>query len=101
MMDKVPQPTPANENCGKKYGISSSFWRTRRWKWIFSKVPCKKSRLDAGATAALARRRLRPNPGVDADARQPEYRAHVRAGARQPSGLLPVTAGADASGRRH
>jgi len=29
----------------------------------FSKVPCKKSRLDAGAVATLAGRRLRPNPG--------------------------------------
>src|SRR6476661_8434420 len=67
----------------------------------FSKVPCKKSRLDAGATAALARRRPRPNPGVDADARQLEYRADVRAGARQPGRLLPVVAGADAGGRRH
>jgi hypothetical protein len=26
----------------------------RRWRWIFSKVPCKKSRLDASAAAALA-----------------------------------------------
>ena len=44
---------------------------------IFSEVPCKKSRLDARAKVCLAGRRLRPNPGVDADARQPEYRAHV------------------------
>ena len=54
------------------------------WRWIFSKVPCKKSRLDARAAAALARRRLRPNPGGDADARQPEYRADVSAGAGEP-----------------
>jgi len=67
----------------------------------FLKVPCKKSRLDARATAALARRRLRPNPRVDADARQPEYRANVRAGARQPGGLLPVLTGADAGGGKH
>jgi RNA-directed DNA polymerase len=33
--------------------------------------------LDAGATAALARRHLRPDPGADANARQPEYRANV------------------------
>ena len=46
-------------------------------KQIFSKVPCKKSRLDAGATKALARRHLRPDPGADANARQPEYRANV------------------------
>ena len=29
----------------------------------FSKVPCKKSRLDAGPTGTLARRHLRPDPG--------------------------------------
>jgi Transposase len=47
------------------------------WKWIFSKVPCKKSRLDAGRAALLARRHLRANPRVDALARRLEYRAHV------------------------
>jgi transposase-like protein len=43
----------------------------------FSKVPCKKSRLDAGRTTLLARRHLRANPRSDALARQFEYRAHV------------------------
>jgi transposase-like protein len=52
-------------------------WEKRYWKWIFSKVPCKKSGLDARATASLARRPLRPNPGVDVGARQTEYRADV------------------------
>jgi transposase-like protein len=46
----------------------------------FSKVPCKKSKLDARAKAVLARRRLRPSPGDDADARQPQYRADVPTG---------------------
>jgi len=43
----------------------------------FSKVPCKKSRLGARAAEALAGRHLRPDPGADADARQPEHRAYV------------------------
>lgn len=37
---------------------------------IFSKVPCKGSRLDAGTAAVLARWSLRANPGADDDARQ-------------------------------
>src|SRR5208282_4759547 len=67
---------------------------------IFSKVPCKKSRLDASRAAALARRHLRPNPGSDADARQLEYRADVSTGPGQPGRLLPVVAGIAAGGRR-
>lgn len=47
---------------------------------IFSKVPCKKSRLDASGQAALAGRHLRPNPGSSVDARQPQYRAEVLPG---------------------
>jgi transposase-like protein len=58
----------------------------------FSKVPCKKSRLDVRATSNLARRHLRPNPGIDAAARQTEYRADVSVGRSQPSRLVPVTA---------
>ena len=46
----------------------------------FSKVPCKKSRLDARSTVSLARRHLPPNPGSDVDARQLEYRANVSVG---------------------
>src|SRR5216117_3083131 len=63
-------PIPANENSAPKFANSSACWRTRRWRRIFSKVPCKKSRLDARAKMSLAGRRFRPNPGVDADARQ-------------------------------
>ena len=47
----------------------------------FSKVPCKKSRLDASGAGCLARRRLRPNRGNDAVARQSQHRAHVSPGA--------------------
>src|SRR6266852_4809133 len=46
--------------------------KRRSWRWIFSKVPCKKSRLDASATAALAKWHLRPDPRSDVIARQPE-----------------------------
>ena len=63
-------------------------------------MPCKKSRLDARASGNLARRRLRPNPGSDADARQFEYRADVSAGAGQPGRLLSVIAGAGAGAKK-
>ena len=45
-------------------------WPRRCRRWTFSKVPCKKSRLDAGRAKTLARGHLRPNPGNDVDARQ-------------------------------
>jgi hypothetical protein len=66
-------------------------------EWIFSEVPCKKSRLDAGAATVLARRHLRAGPRSDADARQPEYRAHVPVGAGKPCELLSVTERAGAA----
>jgi hypothetical protein len=47
----------------------------------FSRVPCKQSRLDTRSAATVARGRLRPNPGSDVEARQPEYRADVLPGA--------------------
>jgi transposase-like protein len=53
----------------------------------FFKGALQKARLDAGAQTALARRHLRPNPGDDADARQPEYRAYVRVDESQPDQL--------------
>ncbi|MBY0504508.1 MAG: helix-turn-helix domain containing protein [Bryobacteraceae bacterium] len=53
------------------------------WRWSLSRVPCKKSRLDARAVRGLARRHLRPNPGVDDRARQVEYRANVPVGMRK------------------
>src|SRR5260370_6012951 len=68
-------------------------WQRRPWRWIFSKVPCKKSRLDASAAAALAKWHLRPDPRSEVIARQPEDRAHVSDGSGQPPGLLPVAAG--------
>src|SRR5713101_6389057 len=49
----------------------------RRWRWIFSKVPCKKSRPDARRKTELAGWHLRPNARSDVIARQLEYRAHV------------------------
>src|SRR4029453_17471539 len=73
----------------------------KHWKWIFSKVPCKKSRLDARAKPNLARRRLRPNPGVDAHARQLEYRADVPDRPSQSSEFLSFIEGTEAPGRGH
>jgi transposase-like protein len=46
----------------------------------FFKGALQKSRLDARATAKLARRHLGPNPGADVDARQIGYRADVSTG---------------------
>lgn len=40
--------------------------------------------------AGLAGRRLRPDAGSDADARQPGYRANVSAGESEPGGVLPI-----------
>ena len=57
---------------GKEISQLKRLLARRCRRWIFSKVPCKKSRLDAGRAKALARRHLRPNPGSDVDARQPE-----------------------------
>src|ERR1700723_3013213 len=48
----------------------------KTWRWIFSEVPCKKSRLDARRAAGLARRRhLQANRRDDAVARWLERRA--------------------------
>ena len=49
---------------------------TKRWRWIFSEVACRKSRLDASRAVSLARRRL--GQIRDAIARQFEYRANVQ-----------------------
>lgn len=43
----------------------------------FFKGALQKIELGARAAEALAGRHLRPDPGADADARQPQYRAHV------------------------
>src|ERR1700745_23981 len=85
---------------GKKFNSSSGCWPRRPWKWIFSKVPCKKSRLDTRSAATLARRHLRADPGSDVVARQPEYRAHVSVGGREPQKLLPIVEGTTACRRR-
>jgi hypothetical protein len=50
------------------------------------------SRLGARAARSLAGPHLRPDPGCDADARQPEYRANVPVGESEPGGILPILA---------
>src|SRR5215469_16495769 len=84
----------------KKTNSSSGCWRRRPWKWIFSEVPCKKSRLDARRAAKLARRDLRANPRSNAFARQPEYRAHVPLGSGQSQKFLSVAERAATCRRR-
>src|SRR5437016_13093702 len=32
---------PANSSVVDKFFLSNEYWPTRRWKWIFSEVPCK------------------------------------------------------------
>jgi hypothetical protein len=56
----------------------------------FSRVPCKKSRLDARRAAKLARRHLLADPRSDVVASPPEYRAYVRIGTSQPGQFLPI-----------
>src|SRR5215831_5908492 len=67
---------------------------------MFSKVPCKKSRLDARRAASLARRHLRSNSGSDAVARRPKHRAHVSTGGGEPGRLVPLVAGTAGGGGR-
>jgi len=42
----------------------------RHWKWIFSKAPCRQSRLDAARTAQVASWHLRLCPRRDVVARR-------------------------------
>src|SRR5215468_1491835 len=85
----------------KKTNSSSGCWRRRPWKWIFSEVPCKKSRLDARRAAKLARRDLRADPRSNAFARQPEYRAHVPAGSGESQKFLSLAERAATCRRRN
>src|SRR5215469_6534437 len=77
----------------KKTNSSSGCWPRRPWKWIFSEVPCKKSRLDARRAAKLASWDLRTDPRSKIFARQPEYRAHVPVGSGESQKFLPLAAG--------
>src|SRR2546429_4404720 len=79
---------------------SDLFWQRRPWRWIFSKVPCKKSRLDARSAVELARQHLRADPRSNAFARQPEYRTHVPVGAGQSQKFLPLAERAATCRRR-
>src|SRR3981081_2223076 len=97
-----------SRNCGRSRWVKKTpngrrHWQTRLWKWIFSKVPCGKSRLYANSARTLAERHLRPNPGSNATARQAECGADVLFGKGEPCGILPMPetkgtpAGADRS----
>src|ERR1700675_2365386 len=93
--------TRVNPRSAKRSASSSECWPKRLWSWIFSKVPCKKERLDAGRTVSVARRHLRRNPRTDAFARQLKHRAHVSVGRGQPSRFLSFSAGASTGRGRH
>src|SRR6516162_8741061 len=56
----------------------------------FSTLPCKKSRLNAGGAAKLARRNLRADPRSNVFARQSEHRAHVPVASGQSQKFLPL-----------
>ena len=79
----------------------SGCWPRRRWRWIFSKVPCKKSRLDARADATWRDgiydqiRELMSMQGKLSIERM------CQIGGGQPGGLLSVAAGTSAGRRRH
>lgn len=62
----------------------------KRWRTIFSEVPCAGSRKDARRAPRLAPRHLRQHPVVDARARHPKRGADVPTGERQPGQLLPA-----------
>src|SRR6516162_3195204 len=62
---------------------------------------CKKSRLDARAKVGLVGKCRGPNPGVDADARQLEYRADVPHWHGKSCGFLSFTERKDADQRGH
>jgi Transposase len=52
----------------------------KRWKWIFSEVPCGTSKLYAKSARPKAERHLRPNPGSNATAGQSECGTDVSSG---------------------
>ncbi len=66
----------------------------------FSKVPCKRSRLDARTAAALAGRRLRASPGANDHARQPKCGSDVPTGGSEPREFLSFAERASTHGRR-
>src|ERR1019366_3251500 len=68
-------------------------WRKKRWRTIFSKVPCSGSRKDASGAPRLAPQHLRRHPVVDARARRAEGGTDVLFGRGEPSGLLPAVGG--------
>src|SRR3970282_1734531 len=69
--------------------------------WIFSKVPCNKSRRDASSAARPACGHLRPDPGRDVGARRVAARAAVSVSPGEPGGVLSVVAGGPACGGRN
>ncbi|HEX6730602.1 MAG TPA: transposase [Pyrinomonadaceae bacterium] len=75
-VDKGEWPPPQNSRESTLRKEVSQLKRVLADKTLeldFSKVPCKKSRLDASRATTLAGRHLRPNPGSDVLARQLEY----------------------------
>jgi hypothetical protein len=72
---KVREPVPREEKLEAEIQRLKQSLANRTLEWIFSGVPCKKSRLDVGRVANLARGHLRPNPGSNVDARSFECRA--------------------------
>src|SRR5271170_3966077 len=47
--EEASRPSTHEHPIARKSFSSSDSSLRRRWRWIFSKVPCKKSRLDASA----------------------------------------------------
>src|SRR5262252_6809051 len=98
-----------NQGWGKRRGEVASIHPAHRGKSFkeglggkdagggFSKVPCKKSRLDASRTTGLGEKASTTNSGSDAIARQLKHRAHMPADPGKPGGLLPVVAGTAAA----
>ena len=70
--DGITPPDTREFTLTKEIFQLSASWQRRSRRSIFSEVPCKKTRLDAGTAKILARGHPRPNPGNDANARQAE-----------------------------
>jgi len=69
---KVREPVPREQKLEAEIQRLKQSLANRTLEVDFFKVPCKKSRLDAGRVATLARGHLRPDPGSNVDARQLE-----------------------------
>src|SRR5215472_17209520 len=90
---RKPQKNAKINSCGMRSQDCKRHWRPKRWKLIFSSLPCSKSRRDVSRAKKLATRHLRGHPVVGARARHVERGTDVLFSRGQPARVLPGTAG--------